>query len=136
MRRTGQQLGRIIDFLASSVQGWRWVGLNELVRWQTDHGGVVVEIDSSEPGFQSISRRPGEAIYDVQERFEDALESVRDAAASALKKFRDKILDPESVEIEFGVKLNAEAGAVIAKTSAEGHLIVKLAWSRSESVSG
>ena len=36
-------------------------------------------------------------------------------------------------EIEFGVKLNAAAGAVIAKTSAEGHLTVKLTWSRSAS---
>ena len=110
--------------------------MNELVRWQTDDGGIVVEIDSSEPGFQSISRKPGEAIYDVQGRFDDALESVRDAAVSALKKFRDEILHPDSVEIEFGFKLNAEAGAVIAKTSAEGHLTIKLAWSRSASVSG
>jgi len=31
---------------------------------------------------------------------------------------------------EFGVKFNATAGAVIAKTSAEGHLTVTLTWSR------
>ena len=35
-----------------------------------------------------------------------------------------------SVEIEFGVNINAVAGAVIVKTSAEAHLTVKLTWLR------
>lgn len=43
--------------------------------------------------------------------------------------FRDGSLRPDSVEIEFGVKLTAEAGALIAKSSVEGHLVVKLSWS-------
>ena len=34
----------------------------------------------------------------------------------------------DDLEVESGVRLNAEAGAVIAKTQAEGHLKVKLAW--------
>ncbi len=104
--------------------------LDELVRWKTADGAVVVEVDSREPGFQSISRSPGELIHDAKGRFEDALDNVRDAAVAALKTFRDEVLDPDGVEIEFGVKFNAEAGAVIAKTSAEGHLSVKLTWSR------
>ena len=33
------------------------------------------------------------------------------------------------MEIEFGVKLTAEAGALIAKSAVEGHLVVKLSWS-------
>lgn len=113
----------------------RWAGLNELVRWQSDDGGIVVEVDSRDPGFQSVSRKPGEDIIDVQTRFDDALDSVRKAAVSALNKFRDESLAPGSVEIEFGIKLNAEAGAVIAKTSAEGHLTIKLTWPRSTGAS-
>jgi hypothetical protein len=104
--------------------------LNELVRWRGDDGGVIVEVDSTEAGFSSVSRRPGEIIVDVQARFDDAFDGVRNAVTSAFKKFRDEIPDVHDVEIEFGVKLNAEAGAVIAKTSAEGHLVVKLSWSR------
>ena len=41
---------------------------------------------------------------------------------SALKTFRAEVLDPDGIEVEFGVKFNAEAGAVIANTSAGGHL--------------
>ncbi len=87
-------------------------------------------------GFQSVSRKPGEVIADVATRFDDALENVRKAAVSALKKFRDDSLAPASVEIEFGVKFNAEAGAVIARTSAEGHLTVKLTWPPATGTSG
>ena len=104
--------------------------VNELMEWETDTGPVVVEIDSREPGFQSVSRKPGEIIYDVKEKFEDALQNARNAALAAVKTFRDEALDPENVEIEFGIKINAAAGAVIAKTSAEAHLIVRLSWSR------
>lgn len=34
------------------------------------------------------------------------------------------------VQVEVGVKLTARAGAVIAKTGAEGHLETKLTWTR------
>jgi hypothetical protein len=110
--------------------------VNELVRWQSDNGGVIVEVDASESGFQSVSRKPGEVVHDVRARFDDALDGVHNAVTSALEKFRDGIHDVDSVEIEFGVKLNAEVGSVIAKTSGEGHMIVKLSWSRPASTGG
>jgi hypothetical protein len=37
---------------------------------------------------------------------------------------------PDSVEMTFGVKLDAQAGAVIAKTGVQGHFEVKLTWSQ------
>jgi hypothetical protein len=103
--------------------------VNELVRWQTEHGTVVVEIDDREPGFRSVARGNG-IVHDAAERFEDAFQNVRDAAESAMAALRGGKLNPDAVELEFGVKLNAAAGAVIAKTSVEGHLKVKLTWGR------
>jgi Trypsin-co-occurring domain 1 len=103
--------------------------MSELLRWETDDGPVVVEVDSNDPGFSQVSRKPGEDIIDVNERFEGALDRVRDAAVSALRTFRDKSLDPDEVSLEFGVKFTASAGAVIAKTAVEGNLTVKLVWS-------
>ncbi|WP_433467392.1 CU044_2847 family protein [Spirillospora sp. CA-128828] len=101
--------------------------MNELVRWQTENGTIVVESDDQEPGFQSVSRA-GDLIYDAAGRFEDAFQNVRDAAEAALASLRGGALNPDTVELEFGVKLNAAAGAVIAKTSVEGHLKVKMTW--------
>ncbi|NUO99410.1 MAG: hypothetical protein HOW71_04520 [Nonomuraea sp.] len=104
--------------------------MNELIRWETDTGPIVVEVSDDEPGFESIARRPGEVIHDAQDKFESALISLRGAARSALEIFRDDVLKPDGVDIEFGVKLNATAGAVIAKSTVEGHLVVKLRWER------
>lgn len=56
--------------------------------------------------------------------------SVRDAAASALRHFKDIPQPPDEVTIEFGVELSAEVGAVIARTAATAHLQVTLAWRR------
>jgi hypothetical protein len=106
--------------------------VNELVRWETQDGPVVVEVSSADPGFSTVARKPGDVIVDAKERFEDALVNVRAAAVSALRAFRDKSLDPDEVSLEFGVRLNATAGAVIASTSAEGHFVVKLTWAQRE----
>lgn len=34
------------------------------------------------------------------------------------------------MELEFGVKLSAQAGAMIAKTGMDGHLKIKMTWER------
>jgi hypothetical protein len=104
--------------------------VTELLRWQTDEGPVVVEVDDQDAGYESIRRSPDALVHDAAGKFEDALSGVRAAAVTTLRTFRDDVLKPDDVEIEFGVKLNAEAGAVIAKTSLEGHLVVKLRWAR------
>ncbi|MFI7640609.1 CU044_2847 family protein [Nonomuraea sp. NPDC049400] len=105
--------------------------MSELLRWELEEGSVVVEVaDEDAGGFQSASVSPDGIVYEVKDRFEDALQNVRTAAASALRTFRDKALNPDEVEIEFGVKFNAAAGAIIAKTAGEAHLKVKLTWSR------
>lgn len=47
-----------------------------------------------------------------------------------MANFREMEVRPDEVQVEFGVKLSAQAGAVIAKTGVEGHLKIKLTWTR------
>jgi Trypsin-co-occurring domain 1 len=101
--------------------------MTELMRIATEGDQfVVVEVDDTEPGFE-LATREGAIIY-AKQKFEDALKDVRGSAELALRVFADGTLNPDGVEVEFGVRLNAEAGAVIAKTSVEGHLAIKLIW--------
>ena len=86
----------------------------ELLRWETASGSIVVEGDDEELGYRSVVRRPGEIVHDVKGTFEQALVSFRDSAVSALEVFRDDVLRPDEVDIEFGLKLNAAAGAVLS----------------------
>ncbi|WP_326836824.1 CU044_2847 family protein [Amycolatopsis rhabdoformis] len=104
--------------------------MTELARFPLEGGGdVVVEVGPAAPGTARVGRRE-DVLADARESFETALASVRDAAAAALGQFRDMTRAPDEVEIKFGVKLSAEAGAVIAKTGVEGQLEIKLKWRR------
>ncbi|MBV2357584.1 hypothetical protein KUM39_25005 [Streptomyces sp. J2-1] len=106
--------------------------MNRLVEFATEDGiVVVVEAVDGAGGTRLVGRGDGESgpAARTVRSFEGALDGVRAAAQSALRVFRDGALRPDSVELEFGVKLSAEAGAVIAKGATEGQLVVRLAWS-------
>ncbi|WP_184760752.1 CU044_2847 family protein [Streptomyces griseoloalbus] len=106
--------------------------MDGLMQFTTEDGAaVVVEGVEDESGARLVSRGNGPA--QAARTFESSLEGVRAAAESALRVFRDGALRPDTVELEFGVKLTAEAGAVIARGTAEGHLVVKLSWSPQQS---
>jgi len=105
--------------------------------------GAVVRVECAgagveEPyGMQPVGRSSAAAgVQRAAATFEEALSGVRAAAESALAVFRDGRLKPDEVEIEFGVKLSAEAGALIARTSADAHLTVKLSWSPERTPAG
>ncbi|MEU8029251.1 CU044_2847 family protein [Streptomyces sp. NPDC049099] len=102
--------------------------MNKLVEFTTEDGAVVVvETADAVSGTKLVSRGEAPAAQATR-TFEAALDGVRSAAHSALRVFRDGALSPDAVELEFGVKLSAEAGAVIAKGAAEGQLVVRLKW--------
>lgn len=106
--------------------------MTELMRFDLTGGGsVLVEVDDDERGVVRAARTRG-AVESAATSLSVALTGVRDAAAEALRQFREMATAPDEVQLEFGVRLNAEAGAVIAKTSAEGHLTVTLTWSRTD----
>jgi hypothetical protein len=107
----------------------------EFAEFTLETGGTVaVELDRK-PGVRPAGGRDS-VLRDTKLSLEKALTDVRDAAAAALKQFQTMASQPDEVEITFGVKLDAQAGAVIAKTSIQGHFEVKLKWEREHVVAG
>lgn len=99
----------------------------DLARFPLDDGGsVLVEIEPV-VGTTRLGKRE-DLIEDARTSFDKALSNVRGAATAALTQFRSMSQQPTEVEIKFGVKLTAEAGAIIAKTGLEGTLEVTLRW--------
>jgi hypothetical protein len=99
----------------------------DVVRYQVGDGSsVLVEVDEDTYGVENVARG-SDGVLNAGERLESALASVRAAAQATLDTLTK--LSPETVEVEFGIKLAGQAGALIAKTSAEGHFTVKLTWS-------
>lgn len=104
--------------------------MDAVMRYQVGaSSSVLVEVDEETYGVEAVARTSG-GVLEAGQRLESALSSVCDAAQATLNTL--KKLSPETVEVEFGIKLAGEAGALIAKTSAEGHFTVRLSWSPSD----
>src|SRR3712207_3179378 len=100
--------------------------MSEIVRFGLDDKNtVLVEVDADTTGIERVSRGH-DGVLDAGRRLTDALGSVRDAAEASVQVLHT--LSPDGLELEFGVKLTGEAGAIIARTAAEGHFTVKLSW--------
>ncbi|MFB7270691.1 CU044_2847 family protein [Streptomyces sp. NPDC056244] len=72
--------------------------------------------------------RVGDAIRELPLSVQAALRPVTEMARTAVEQLREA--GPDSVEIEFGVDLATQAGAVIARSEARCHLKVTVAWNR------
>ncbi|GED85524.1 CU044_2847 family protein [Streptomyces sp. NPDC091412] len=94
---------------------------------QDGDGFLVVEVAEDEPGVVEVSRA-GDAVADAAASFEEGVDRIRNAAGAALRRLRDMPSPPSEVGLEFGVRFNAELGAVIAKSEAEAHLKVTMTW--------
>ncbi|MFE5852299.1 CU044_2847 family protein [Streptomyces sp. NPDC056500] len=94
---------------------------------------VVVEVPSGSSGIVRAAR-PGEIAGTAARSLAESVDQVRAAAALLLDRMTTMPNPPDTVEVELGVKVNAEAGAIIAKTAAEGNFTIRLIWERGEAV--
>src|SRR6266496_5622281 len=130
MPRAGRSEHRQGGPSARAARRFPGASMSELMSFPIDaDNAVLVEVDINESEIGPVSRA-GDLIKSATTSFDGALAHVRTAASVALAKFRDMEIRPDEVQVEFGVKLNAQAGAVIAKTGVDGHLKVKLTWRR------
>ncbi|MEU4093306.1 CU044_2847 family protein [Streptomyces sp. NPDC026673] len=107
--------------------------MTRLISFRTADGGeAVVEIGEDEPGVVSVSRA-GDAIAQATGSLETGLDRIRAVAETTLDRLISLPRPPDEVSVEFGVRFNAKAGAVIAHTEGEGHLKVAMVWRRGES---
>lgn len=100
-----------------------------LAQITTDVGTVTFDIDDDDitrVGPQRVSRKGETIVAELDESLEQALASARPAAQAVLNTFR--AMGPDHVSIEFGLRLDISAGAVIAKAGLQAHFTVKLDW--------
>lgn len=103
----------------------------ELAQFPLSGGGVlVVETDTTDPVRRVMRGGTSEAIATATDTFEAALAKIRYAAEGILSQLRSLAQPPDEVEVEFGVKMNAETGAIIAKASTEANFKINLTWKK------
>lgn len=98
----------------------------DLARIALEGGGsILVEASAGIEG-PAKAGRVGEAIRDLPVSLHAALEPVAEAARTMARQLRNA--GPSEVEVEFGVDLAVQAGAVITRTGANCHLKVTVTW--------
>lgn len=102
--------------------------MNKLIEFNVPGGTVIVE--SQEAATGSVVRGAGlaQVTEKVSKSLGEALSVIRPVAEAALSACGDLAAIPDTVEIEFGLKFDVRIGAMIAHTSADGSLRVKLVW--------
>jgi hypothetical protein len=99
-----------------------------------DGSSIVAEVDDESYDSSRVMRggavSSSEIVVKANESFESALDRVRWAAEGLLNRLTSLATPPDELEVEFGVKLNAETGVVIAKAVAESNFRVNLKWTR------
>ncbi len=108
--------------------------MKRLIEFPLQNGGrLVAEVDEPEvPGqVVRVAAKPGEVAEKAQETLEDALEKIKPAAQSIIDKLHTLRDVPDEISVEFGIKLNAAAGAIIASAGVEANYMVTLKWTKS-----
>jgi hypothetical protein len=113
------------------------VVLRETVESNEGSAEILIEADdppeSRTPRYQDYGELRGGKEF-VTQSFQKGMDLIRTCAqqvTSAVESLSNTAR-PSEIEVEFGIKLVGEVGALIAKESAETHLQVTLKWKRAD----
>lgn len=95
-----------------------------------DGSSLRVEVDDRDAGGPVMRGRAAASVEQAGETFEQALSRVLPAFGVVVTKLRESASRPDHIELEFGLKLSAEMGAIIARTSGEANFRVVVRWDR------
>lgn len=106
--------------------------MSEVLRMRLDDGSSVL-VEAAEPTQSGIDRvgRARDAIADAGDTLQDAVLRLRPAVDAIVTGMRGLASTPDKVTVEFGIKLTAEAGVVVAKASTEANFKVGVEWTAS-----
>lgn len=108
-----------------------------------DNAPILVEFTPRAPqaGAQEVMRgwppSPAAAIANVTEQSAKAINSAMNTIRGMAQRVSETVKSlpvaerPTQIEVEFGLTLSAEAGAMVAQAGAEASFNVRLTWERS-----
>lgn len=111
--------------------------MKRLIEFELEEGGaILVEVEMpEEPGMVPAAGIAQGVPEKAQHTFEAALDKINPVASAIIKKLRALHDPPDEIEVEFGLKMSADAGAIIAVAGIEANYKVTLTWKRESSKS-
>jgi uncharacterized protein YukE len=105
--------------------------MKQLIEFPVENGeSIWIEVEEPKPkgGEIEVSRR--DLTKKANKTFQDAMQIVKpvsDAIINKISQLNDNI---KEIEVEFGMKMDVKAGAIIASTGVEANFKMKLKWKR------
>ncbi|EST35414.1 CU044_2847 family protein [Streptomyces roseochromogenus] len=98
-----------------------------------DGGAVLVRVSDEQATSPVLTRgaSTNAMIERAEGTFESVMRAVRAVAYGLTAQVEDFVQRPDVLVVEFGVELNAQAGAVITAAGASAQLTVSLTWNKS-----
>jgi flavin-binding protein dodecin len=90
---------------------------------------ILVEFEPA-VGVQKVSRGPSDLAEKSAEAIERAMQTVRNMAKKTIASIRAIEVSerPTTFQVQFGIKLDAEAGAMVAKVGSEASITITMTW--------
>ncbi|WP_438485375.1 CU044_2847 family protein [Streptomyces sp. S186] len=97
-----------------------------------DGSAVLVRVSDEQATSPVLTRGASTTVIEKAEgTFESVMQAVRAVARGLSAQVEDFVQRPDVLVLEFGVELNAQAGAVITAAGASAQLRVSLTWNKS-----
>lgn len=113
---------------------------NILVELPDDFTGVTREEAGTRSGEEAekapITRsggKPEKVLERTEQSFTDAVSAARRVGDVLVEQFQSAKSRPQEFEVEFGLQLSAEAGAILTSVGANAHLHIRMKWQAPDS---
>ena len=101
----------------------------KIIQFEIDGQTVYIEGDIPKESGKMIAASPGKTIVQATSSFEQTLDPIlafADKVISRVKGF--KVASPDSIELEFGIKLSGAVNFWVISGTGEGNINLKFSW--------
>jgi Trypsin-co-occurring domain 1 len=108
--------------------------LKQLVEYSLEDGTkFLIEVSESDStAVERVALPSGRRVLKAQQTFEEALDKVKPVASTIISKLRNLNTPADEVEVKFGLKLTAEAGAIFSSVGGEVSYEITLKWKQNK----
>lgn len=110
--------------------------MNSLIQFELEDGSTLLiegvddknKEDSDDRSYVSNSAEEA-PITEAEKSLNSSIEIAKSAAEQILKSFKE-MNSPDEIQLQFGVKMAAKAGVIIASANTEANFQVSLKWEK------
>jgi hypothetical protein len=126
----------MVEYLSTSVTGFARRTPGGPLRAEEDQNSVASRLPEPavlvdfppRAGLKEVSLSPHDLAARSAAALDSAMTSIRQLSERISTTAKGLAHCPDDVEVEFGLKLDAAGGALLARAGAEAHLVITLRW--------